>query len=93
MTTYTLAITTDYDLPMLLASCPDSDDIDAAVQKEHAWGHDPEDEPAWRSIDGVTLTDDEPEDESRIVWGPSPERGWLIDENGRTWRYAVREDV
>ena len=90
MTTYTLAITTNYDLPMLLASCPDSGDIDAAVQAEHCWGEDPADEPSWTAVEGVTLTDDAPEDEARIVWGPSPERGWLIDESGRTWRYAVK---
>jgi hypothetical protein len=88
MTTYTIALTTQYRDTMLLASCPDGDDIAAAVAREHAWERD-EAEPAWRAVSGLTFTDDAPEDEDKIVWGPSPERGWLIDENGRTYAYAV----
>ncbi len=90
VTTYTVAITTEFEDDMLLASCPDNADIAAAVAAEHAWERG-EDAPAWRAISGLTFTDDVPEDEARIVWGPSPERGWLMDEDGKTYTYAVRE--
>ena len=89
MTTYTIAVTTEYQDAMLLASCPDDSDIDEAVAKEHAWERD-EDEPAWKAISGLIFTDDEPDDEDKIVWGPGVDRGWLIDEIGRTYRYAIR---
>jgi len=92
MTTYTIATTVPASdgLSMLLATVPDSGDIATPAERLIA--------EQWRGEDGaieyeittgLTLTDEEPEDEDRIVWR-GHDLGWLIDETGRTWEYAVR---
>jgi hypothetical protein len=87
MTTYTLAIA---DI-MLLATVPDDAGIAGAVAKEvEDNGLDRHHGPIeYKAISGCTLTDDEPEDSDTIVWH-SGNGGWIIDETGRDWRFAVR---
>jgi hypothetical protein len=38
---------------------------------------------------GLILTDEEPEDEDRIVWR-GHDLGWLTDEHGNSYEYAIR---
>jgi hypothetical protein len=40
-------------------------------------------------VSGLTLTDEEPEDESRIVWR-GHDLGWLTDKHGTAYDYAIR---
>lgn len=87
MTTYTIA----YD-EVLISCVPDGDEttLEAEIaefqrQLERA------DLPCG-SIDierGLILTDDEPDDTSRIVWR-GHDFGWLTDENGVSYDYAIR---
>ena len=42
-----------------------------------------------RVVEGVTLTNDEPEDDDSIVYSGSAS-GWLTDAVGKTYEYAVR---
>ncbi len=80
---YTLAIAGD----MLLATVIDGGDIEAAVATECAMaGIEPLE---YRTIHNCLLTDDYPEDSDAIVWR-SGNCGWLIDESGCGWRFAVR---
>ena len=83
MATYTLAIV---DGEMLMATVVDGGDIDAAVEAEASMARiDP---PKFDAVYGCTLTNNEPED-GEYVW-KSGNQGWIIDENGREWKYAVR---
>ena len=92
VTTYTLAITTPRDgsTELLIATVPDGQDIYAAVRREMD-AQQVDDDVEYRTVSGLTLTNDAPEDAARVVWGPSTECGWLIDESNRIWRYAVKE--
>jgi hypothetical protein len=85
MTTYTLAIGDG----LLLATVPDGADIDAAVETECNLARIKP--PKYETIEGCTLTDelsDELVDEIELVWA-SGSCGWLMDEIGNTWRYAI----
>lgn len=92
MTTYTIAMTkpASDSSSLLLAIVPDGADIDGAAQKEIADNRLDANGPVeYVTVPGLTLTDDEPEDEDRIVW-KGHSCGWLIDEMGRTYEFAVR---
>lgn len=81
--TYTLAIGGD----MLLATVPDGGDIAAAVTAEAAKsGFIP---PAYEVEPGCTLTDEEPDGGATVVWA-SGNAGWVIDETGVDWKFAIR---
>jgi len=85
MTTYTLAIGAD----MLLATVPDGDDIHAAVQ---AWADETgfDMTTPYDVIPGCALTDtDFDEEHYDYVW-KSGDSGWLMDETGADWRYAIK---
>ena len=79
MTTYTLAIGAD----MLLATVPDGGDIVSEIAK------DMDTPPEYILHTGCILTDAEPADDSTIVW-ESGNEGWIFDETGRDWRFAVK---
>lgn len=83
MTTYTLAL----GHSLLLATVPDGGDVSEQIAEEErkAGGDSLE----YECISGCTLTDDKPEDTDTIVWHSGNE-GWIIDETGRDWKYAVR---
>lgn len=83
MTTYTIAMDGD----MLIACIPDGEDLDAAILMQT----DAADCPLTASAvyTGLTLTDDEPEDRSRIVYS-GHEMGWLTEEDGTPRDYAIR---
>lgn len=84
MTTYTLAILPD----LLLATCQDGDNIEHAVNIEmHKIGESQA--PEYQTISGCTLTDEEPEDRSHIVWR-SGDAGYIYDETGRIWEWATK---
>jgi hypothetical protein len=83
MTTYTLAISAG----MLLATVADGGDINAAVNAECVKSLS--EAPEFEAISGCTLTDDEPCDRDAIVWD-SGWHGWIFDEDGGGWRFAVR---
>jgi hypothetical protein len=94
MTTYTLVTaTTPGGVTILIASPPDGDQagIDAAIaehremERQYEGGRS-----AIELIPGCTLTDDEPE-EGEVVWSGN-EGGWLMDENSKTYKYAVTEE-
>jgi hypothetical protein len=103
--TYTLVTATSPGgVTILIGSPPDGDQaaIEWAIaghremERENRMGADEEDREAARYapakielIPGCILTDDEPEDEDRIVWR-GHETGWLIDENSNTYEYAIR---
>lgn len=81
--TYTIVIDTAADL---LAACVPDGDQDGIVRELRDY-HDQssaEYESDFRVINGLILTDDEPDDESRIKW-----RG-LTDKAGTSYRYAIR---
>lgn len=86
MTTYTIAIGAD----MLLATVPDGDDIHAAVQ---AWADETgfDMTTPFDIVPGCTLTDSDEFDGEHYdyVW-KSGDSGWLMDETGADWRYAVK---
>ncbi len=83
---YTLAIGAD----MLLATVPCGQNIVAAVAREWAMIASEDDEiPEFEVIHGCVLTNDATEGDDCIVW-KSGNSGWIIDENGTTWRHAVR---
>jgi hypothetical protein len=86
MTTYTIAYN-----EMLLAIVPDGQDIDAAIAEEaEILGEEP---CCYRIETGLTLTDERPEDESRIAWQGNHCTGWLVDEHKRVFDYAVRQEA
>ncbi len=93
MTTYTIATTiptSDDGVCLLLATVPDGDNIDAAAADEIATGGLDEHGPCEYEITtGLVLTDDEPEDDTRVIWS-GHSCGLLIDETGRTWEFALR---
>jgi hypothetical protein len=103
MTTYTLVIATSPSTTLLIGSPVDGDQagVDQAIaghremEREDRMGYDNDDEHRDTAgadielIPGCTLTDDEPEDEDRIMW-QGHEYGWLIDENGNPYKYAIR---
>jgi hypothetical protein len=90
MTTYTIAFTKPASdgSSLLLATVPDGGDIEAAAAAEIADARLEHVEYVTKR--GLTLTDAEPEDENRIVW-QGYDRGWLVDETGATFYYAVRQ--
>jgi hypothetical protein len=84
MTTYTIAIGAD----MLLATVPEGDDIHAAIK---TWADETGFDLAtpYDVIRHCTLTDQEmDEDFYDVVW-KSGNSGFLMDETGSTWTYAV----
>ena len=99
MTTYTIAYTkpeSDGGISRLIATVPERGDVyatvKAAVRQEQLDLIDESGKApaiAWDAVSGLVLTDDEPPDESRIIW-QGQDRGWLMDENGKTYQYAVR---
>jgi hypothetical protein len=84
MTTYTIAIGAD----MLLATVPEGADIHAAVlaASEHDGFKVPEN---YDVIRHCTLTDEPLDEEFYDVAWKSGNSGWLIDETGADWRFAV----
>jgi hypothetical protein len=70
-----------------LATVPDGGDISALIaEEEHKVRELLTD---FKLTTGCKLTDDEPEDRDTIVWH-SGNGGWIMDETGRDWNYAVR---
>jgi hypothetical protein len=86
--TYTIVIDNAADL---LAACVSDGDQDAISRelRDYRDQCSPEHAPDLEAIPGLTLTDEEPEDEDRIVWR-GHDRGWLTDTAGTTYQYAVR---
>src|SRR5689334_5915320 len=86
--TYTIVIDEAADL---LAACVEDGDEDAISRelREYQEQSSPEHEPNFKVINGLILTDSEPEDETRIKWR-GHDRGWLSDKAGTTFEYAVR---
>jgi len=85
MTTYTLAIGAD----MLLATVPDGDDIHAAVQALID-DNQIEADTKYDVIPGCVLTDMEFDEEHYDYIWRSGHGGFLMDETGADWRYAVK---
>lgn len=83
MTTYTIAFWND----LLIATIPDDGDLDAAVKAESERASIPEMEAT--SVETGLILTDETEDGDEIVYSDT-RTGWLIDENGKTYRYAVK---
>jgi hypothetical protein len=86
--TYTIVIDTAADL---LVACVADGDQDGLVRelREYRDQSSAEHEANLRVINGLILTDDEPDDESRIKWR-GYDRGWLTDERGISYQYAIR---
>lgn len=84
---YTLAIGAD----MLLVTVPDGGDIAAAVKAEAVNGNFVDDIPEYKTYSGCELIDGEPPDLDRVVW-QSGNCGWIFDETGREWGYAIRPE-
>lgn len=91
MKTYTIAYR-----GLLYACVPDGDD--AALERElrdadSERNDDSDVAPINRDTvtveTGLILTDEEPEDEGRIVWR-GHDLGWLTDEDGTAYEYAIR---
>lgn len=86
MTTYTIA----YD-EILYACVPDGDD--AALERElceaEEQGRIEIDRDAVSIESGLMLTDEPPDDECLIAW-QGHDAGWLSDESGTTYEYAIR---
>lgn len=92
MTTYTIAMTKPASdgSSLLIATAPDGADIDAAARKEiDDNGLNAEGPVEYVTISGLILTNAEPADEDSIVW-KGHSCGWLIDETGQTYEFAVR---
>ena len=87
MTTYTLVFCNDL---LLVATVPDGGDIEAAVKAEEKNGNVEFNEDDLTYYKGVTLTDD-PEDDDEIIYSGTS-CGWLIDEAGTAYEYAVWRD-
>ena len=83
MTTYTLAFSDD----LLIATVATGADIDTAIRAEEERAGETFEN--IRIINGVTLTDEEPDDLDRIIYSGS-DFGWLTDESGRTYEYAIK---
>ena len=86
MTTYTIAFDTGSGL--LFATVPDGADIDAAVAEEA--DNAGIDIPDYAVESGLTLTDDPPDGATVVYDGRRGTLGYIIDETGRCWDYAVR---
>jgi hypothetical protein len=85
---YTIAIDTAADL---LAACvPDGNKwLLVRETNEYTQQSSPDHTPTFQIIPGLVLTDEEPADETRIVWR-GHERGWLTNTDGETFQYAIR---
>ncbi len=84
MTTYTIAIGAD----MLLATVPDGEDIHAAVERfAEETGYTMT--TPFDVIRHCTLTDERLDEEFYDIAWKSGNSGWLIDETGSTWLYAM----
>ena len=83
MTTYTIAVT---EAGLLAATIVDGENIQKAIALEEEEAQ--ADFGPCDIIDGMTLTDD-PQDDDEIVYSGTG-LGFLTDENGTTWNYAVR---
>lgn len=93
MTTYTIAY-----CELLYACVPDGDDEalerelrDAGEQRSGDDGVEPIRLDTVSIETGLILTDDKPDDASRIVWR-GQDLGWLTDEHGKSYDYAIRAD-
>jgi hypothetical protein len=85
MTTYTLA----FDRDLLIAVFPDGGDATAEANRQSGSAYN---DPltVTKTIEGVTLTDAvADEDDERIVYS-GHKMGWLSDETGRVFKYAVK---
>lgn len=81
--TYSIA----FDGDLLIATVPTGGDLDAAIDLERKNSRTPELK-ATSVIECVRLTD-EPSAGEEIVYSGT-EMGWLMDETGKTYNYAVR---
>jgi hypothetical protein len=86
--TYTIVIDTAADL---LAACVPDGDQDAISRElgEYRDQSSPGHEPDFEVINGLILTDAEPDDDRRIKWR-GHDRGWLTDKADTTFKFAVR---
>jgi hypothetical protein len=80
--TYTIAMWND----ALVACIPDGQDVNSAVAAEAKKANIPE-MTATKVVSGLTLTDTEEDGDDVIYSGVA--MGWLSDEAGRTYKYAV----
>src|SRR4051794_37747614 len=97
MTTYTIAI--DENAGLLVACGPDGNktnlqhEINEYLEERRRFldcePDSSQSQPAVSTVSGLTLSDDEPEDENRIVWR-GHDLGWLTDANGTPYKYAIR---
>ena len=85
MNTYDIAL---YDTGMLIATVPHKGDIEAAISAEEKNIGEPLDRDRITIVHDLVLTD-EVEDGDDIVYSGNS-MGWLMDENDRTYNYAVR---
>jgi hypothetical protein len=80
--TYTLA----FRGPLLVAVVPDGGNVAAAVAvEEKRLGQSPA---RYQAKSGLILTDAIPQGATVVFWTRHG-MGWLRDETGRAWRYAV----
>lgn len=71
---------------MILGTVPSGGDLAAVVERTASEGGF--DVPAYEVVRGLTLTDNlEPGEDWAFKSGSE---GWLFDETGRDWRFAVR---
>lgn len=83
MSTYTIIVSHE----MLIGTIRDGEDVSAATASALAEAELEQDETLYTES-GLTLTDT-PEDWDEEVWSGTS-MGWLSDENGRSFLYAVR---
>jgi len=91
MTTYTLA----FAGPLLIACVPDGADIEAAVIAEgrrSGFEFDPFDLERLDIERGCILTND-PDAPDCVFFKSGPDAGWLVDEHGTTFAYALRRSA
>lgn len=81
--TYTLAIAND----MLVACVPDGGNMAAAISARERLVKAKIGE--YATVDGCLLTNELPADPDAILWR-SGGYGWLRDEAGREWLFAIR---
>lgn len=86
MTTYTIAFTGD----MLIATVPDGANIDAAVREYEAEVGGDCVISDYETEEGLTLTDDEPDDRDRIIWNAKGGHGGFLMVGDAIYNYAVR---
>jgi hypothetical protein len=86
MTTYTIAYG-----QVLYACAPDGDKekLELELQEAEKQARIELNRDGLILVSGLILTNDRPDNERRIVW-QGHDLGWLTDENGNSYEYAIR---